>query len=221
MKKYNIGALLTEAKDNKNNGYVSLTKDDIKKYQSVCKECVSDYDKQNKKDRTEYYKQYYNENQEKILTQKKDYHQKNKEMILEKKSEYRNIPENKEHAKEYIKKYIKENREKYYKYRRQNPHIIAWRRLLYRTLYYLRKEKESNTFNELKYTALELKEHIEKLWLDGMSWGNYGKWEIDHIKPLTKWEINSLPCEVNALSNLQPLWKEDNIKKYNNYNEPI
>ena len=44
---------------------------------------------------------------------------------------------------------------------------------------------------------------------------------IDHIKPLTKWEETSLPCEVNALSNLQPLWKEDNIKKYNNYKEPI
>ena len=120
-----------------------------------------------------------------------------------------------------------ENREKYYKYRRQNPHIIAWRRILYRTLEYLNKEKQGKTIDELGYSSLQLKEHIESLWVEGMSWENYGKWEIDHIKPLTKWEETSLPCEVNALSNLQPLWAttreingviyEGNLNKLNFY----
>ena len=32
------------------------TKEGIQKYQPICKECVSYYDKENKKDRTEYYK---------------------------------------------------------------------------------------------------------------------------------------------------------------------
>ena len=94
-----------------------------------------------------------------------------------------------------------------------------WRRILYRTLEYLNKEKQGKTIDELGYSSLQLKEHIESLWIEGMSWENYGEWEIDHIKPLTKWEKTSLPSEVNALSNLQPLWKEDNIKKYNNYKE--
>jgi hypothetical protein len=50
-----------------------------------------------------------------------------------------------------------------------------------------------------------------------MSWGNHGEWEIDHIKPVTAFNINELPSIVNALSNLQPLWKRDNRQKYNNY----
>lgn len=48
-----------------------------------------------------------------------------------------------------------------------------------------------------------------------MSWDNYGEWEIDHIRPLTSFDKFATPSEVNALSNLQPLWKEDNIHKYN------
>lgn len=197
------------------------TKNGIQKYQTVCKECVSEYDKNNKRDRNEYYKSYYEDNKEVILNYKKEYHIKNRDIILEKKRIYRWLSENRERNKNYIKNYKIENKEKYYLYRKRHPHIVAWRRILYRTLEYLNKEKQGKTIDELGYSSLQLKEHIESLWVEGMSWENYGEWEIDHIKPLTKWEETSLPSEVNALSNLQPLWKEDNIKKYNNYKEPI
>lgn len=40
-----------------------------------------------------------------------------------------------------------------------------------------------------------------------MSWDNYGEWHIDHIKPLTKFDKDTPIHIVNALSNLQPLWK--------------
>ena len=195
------------------------TKNGIQKYQTVCKECVSEYDKNNKRNRNEYYKSYYEDNKEVILNYKREYHIKNKETILEKKREYR--------KKEYVilrnKNYFKENFDKVIMaqsvYRKKYPYVVAWRRILYRTLEHLNKEKQGKTIDELGYSSLQLKEHIESLWIEGMSWENYGEWEIDHIKPLTKWEKTSLPCEVNALSNLQPLWKEDNIKKYNNYKE--
>ena len=80
-------------------------------------------------------------------------------------------------------------------------------------------KKEGRTIDLLGYSAEELKLYIQSLFTEGMTWENYGEWEIDHIKPVSKWEKTSLPSEVNALSNLQPLWKEDNIKKYNNYKE--
>ena len=48
-----------------------------------------------------------------------------------------------------------------------------------------------------------------------MSWDNHGKWHIDHIKPVSKFDKNTLPSIVNALSNLQPLWAIDNIQKGN------
>lgn len=50
---------------------------------------------------------------------------------------------------------------------------------------------------------------------DGMSWDNYGEWHIDHIKPVSKFEKNEKQSVVNSLDNLQPLWKDENLKKYN------
>ena len=61
--------------------------------------------------------------------------------------------------------------------------------------------------------------YIEQLFTDGMNWDNYGKWEIDHIKPVSlcnpydQNDINKTFC----YKNLQPLWKIDNIKKSNKY----
>ena len=68
---------------------------------------------------------------------------------------------------------------------------------------------------EIGYTKGELKTHIESLFQDGMSWENYGEWEIDHIKPVKAfWEEGVVdPKIVNNLSNLQPLWKKENRTK--------
>jgi hypothetical protein len=62
----------------------------------------------------------------------------------------------------------------------------------------------------------ELKAHLEGQFTPGMSWENYGKWEIDHIKPLSSFNLEDpeqlkLACNYN---NLQPLWKADNIRKH-------
>lgn len=148
-----------------------------------CKECVKVIQKKYKeadgfkeKDR-EYQKKRYEEKREEILQDKKDYHIKNKETILEKKKEYRSDPENKERikdylvdyrenhrdeAREYAKKYQVENRDKYYEYRRNNPHCIAWRSVLHSTLKRLGTFKQDHTINMLGYSALDLKCHLEK-----------------------------------------------------------
>lgn len=50
-----------------------------------------------------------------------------------------------------------------------------------------------------------------------MSWYNYGDWEIDHIIPVSSFNLETTPPSVvNSLDNLQPLWKIENIKKSNN-----
>lgn len=61
----------------------------------------------------------------------------------------------------------------------------------------------------------ELKVHLESKFTEGMTWKNYGKWHIDHIKPM-----DSATCEEDLYklchyTNLQPLWAIDNIKKSN------
>ena len=197
------------------------TKGGIQKYQTICKKCANEKATEiragegYKEKVAQYDKTYYELNREKVLERKREYHVENREIILDKKKKYRSIPEIKEKNRLYIKKYKVENRDKYYAYRRKYPHIIAWRRILYRTLYYLGTEKEGNTQSMLGYSAVQLKHNIEKQFKEGMSWENYGEWEIDHKLPLTSFNKSSIPSVVNALSNLQPLWKEDNMKKYN------
>lgn len=196
-------------------------KDGTQRYQPICKECFNKNDMvrrltdQYKEYKKEYGYYYHIRNKNKILEYKKEYHKKNKKEILKKKKEYRNKPENKERSINYIKNYIINNREKYYEYRRRNPHIISWRNILYRTLKYLGTEKEGDTKNMLGYSAIQLKHRIEKQFVKGMSWDNYGEWEIDHIKPLTSFNMGDDVSIINSLDNLQPLWKKDNISKYN------
>ena len=72
-----------------------------------------------------------------------------------------------------------------------------------------------------KYTYLELLDCnllefelylLDKL-TDGMTFDNYGEWEIDHIKPISLFNLhndNEL-FECCNFNNLQPLWKIDNI----------
>lgn len=71
----------------------------------------------------------------------------------------------------------------------------------------------------LGYTLEEFKSHIESLFASGMTWENHGEWEIDHIKPVVQFYREGVvdPKVVNALSNLQPLWKIDNRKKSSKY----
>ena len=59
---------------------------------------------------------------------------------------------------------------------------------------------------------------IDKL-KDEMTFNNYVEWEIDHIKPISLFNLenNDELLECCNYKNLQPLWKKDNIKKSNNY----
>lgn len=74
-------------------------------------------------------------------------------------------------------------------------------------------KKNTKTEQLLGCSFNEFKNHIEKQFLDGMSWDNRGQWHIDHITPMriakTKEEIVAL----NHYTNLRPLWASDNLTK--------
>ena len=84
----------------------------------------------------------------------------------------------------------------------------------------LNKNKKS-TFDILGYSVDDLKNHLESKFQPGMTWENYGKWEIDHVTPDSWFVYNSTEDEGFknswALENLQPLWKSDNASKGNRY----
>jgi hypothetical protein len=47
-----------------------------------------------------------------------------------------------------------------------------------------------------------------------MTWENKGRggWHIDHIRPVSDFPLDASPSEVNALSNLRPLWEAENLR---------
>ena len=112
--------------------------------------------------------------------------------------------------------YTKNNKEKvneqqrnYYhnKFKHTNKHQFIWRSMLSSTLRRFGKKKEGYTIDLLGYSAKELKEHIETLFLPTMTWDNHGtEWHIDHIKPVSSFDKNTDVKIVCSLSNLQPLF---------------
>jgi hypothetical protein len=121
------------------------------------------------------------------------------------------------------KKWIDNNRDNILKYKKnyynlhkeKNNHIIAWRTILRNTLNRVGSKKENETNKLLGYSSIQLKEHIEKQFVDGMCWENWGKWHIDHIKPVSSFDKSEKMSIINSLDNLQPLWAADNLKKSN------
>ena len=61
----------------------------------------------------------------------------------------------------------------------------------------------------------ELKAHIEKQFVDGMTWDNRHLWHVDHICPLAYFDLRQMQQQKSAMhfTNLQPLWKGDNHRK--------
>ncbi|MGC1550833.1 MAG: hypothetical protein WA777_20110 [Rhodanobacter sp.] len=67
------------------------------------------------------------------------------------------------------------------------------------------------------FTIAQFVEHFEQLFTDGMSWNafSHGEIHIDHIRPQALFDMNNVDQvrECWALSNLQPLWAVDNLRK--------
>ncbi len=83
------------------------------------------------------------------------------------------------------------------------------------------KSKSDSTLKLLGCTLEYLKQHLESLFTEGMTWDNYGKikgvvcWEIDHILPCTSFDLNKDKEQQKCFNytNLQPLWAKDNRSK--------
>jgi hypothetical protein len=77
--------------------------------------------------------------------------------------------------------------------------------------------KSSSAVKDMGCTLEFLKTYLECKFLEGMTWENYGKWHVDHIKPISMFELSNVDEVKKAChySNLQPLWAKDNFIKSN------
>lgn len=191
--------------------YKSYKKDYDAKYRKT-EEGVSK-EKRNQERRNELYKTDEDYRQKQLSRGLKH---RSKEGAKEKqKIRQQNIP-NEIRAK-HNREYRQRNKDKFNRYTRsyikKNKHVFAWRQMLADTHRRMGTTKENYTVEELGYSALDLKNHLQSLFVDGMSWYNHGEWHIDHKKPVSKFSKETKPSIVNSLSNLQPLWAFDNLSK--------
>ncbi len=78
-------------------------------------------------------------------------------------------------------------------------------------------KKMQSYIKALGCTATEFREHIERLFVLGMNWSNYGPkgWHIDHIVACAKFDLNDPVQQARCFhfTNMQPLWWYDNLAK--------
>lgn len=116
-----------------------------------------------------------------------------------------------EDGRKYLREWFKEKSKKDVGFR-ISKHFTS---LMHRALGKAKAGRSWRTF--VDYTLEELMAHLERQFRPGMTWENKGDWHIDHIKPRSSFSYSS-PDEQEfkscwALSNLQPLWAIDNIRK--------
>lgn len=178
---------------------------DTGKHRKQCKTCRSKARKSHYENNKEHdlkrCKSYYKANKKKYSDWSKQYYLENKEAFANRSKKW--VECNPEKAKINSKKSSTKFRStKYGKFRE-----------FIRSS--LRRKGESFGVKHLPYTVEQFVARIEFNFKEGMSWDNYGEWEIDHTKPVKRFyeqgKLNG--ALVNSLCNLKPLWKSDNRRK--------
>lgn len=174
------------------------------KISTYCKKCTilksADNQKINSESRKNYLRKYSINNKERLLKNKRVYREQNKEFL-----------------KEYMKNYQVA--------RRANDKLIRVKHNVRNRLWHAFKSRNWKKDGSVKLLGADYEvvtDHLESLFLENMSWDNYGRcvdgncnnyWHIDHKIPLntatTQEELETL-CHY---TNLQPLWAIDNLSK--------
>lgn len=165
---------------------------------------------------------YYKTNREQLLITKKEKYKLNKDLYLSRNNEWRKNNKDK-YLESKRKEYLK-NKEKYSEYHKvylnkklKEDSYFKFKHLLRSRLRIAIKNKYKNgsAVKDLGCSGEEAYKYIESLFKEGMNWSNYGKWHIDHIKPLSSFDLENREQFLQAVNykNLQPLWAIDNLKK--------
>ena len=75
--------------------------------------------------------------------------------------------------------------------------------------------KSGSTVELLGCSIEQFKQYLESKFEPGMTWQESGKWHIDHIRPVTAFDLSDPAQQRDCChyTNLQPMWAIDNIKK--------
>jgi hypothetical protein len=133
--------------------------------------------------------------------QKKKYSENNRERLSEYQRNYREL------NPDYNSSYQKKRRSSDLNYRLMGNMRARICNIL--------NNKTTNTFECIGLDIEEFKNYIQSKFVEGMSWENYGEWQIDHVYPISSGKNEFEICQLNHYTNLRPLWKHENLVKSN------
>jgi hypothetical protein len=165
---------------------------------------------------------YYNLNKADILNKRKEYAKNNKQILKIKSKKYYELHKD-EIAAEGVE-YYKKNRSRIiarsikYEKNRMDTDInfrLKKRMKARLKLALICNYKAGMAVKMLGCSIENFRQYLEKKFLEGMSWENYGKWHIDHIIPCSFFDLTKPENQEKCFhyTNQQPLWAIDNLKK--------
>lgn len=170
------------------------------------------------------------ESREASRLKSKRYHQENREQVLAKMRERnkRYYEANKDRIKVSVLAYQRANGDARNTYKAKwsserakiDPEfamLLVMRKFVARMMERIasKRQQSERTTEILGYTPAEFVAHMEPLFKPGMTWNNHGEWHVDHIRPLSTFDLTNPEQRrlANSLQNLQPLWADENLKK--------
>jgi len=170
-----------------------------------CRMCQKIYSKKyritNKEKIREYNQKWNNDNQNYYLEYFKNYSHVNYEKEKNRKNDWRkNNPE---------------YHNQYQKIRKKNDVLFNLICSMRNQVNRISKSNSLRTFDIVGCSPYDLKEHLERQFVSGMTWENRNEWHIDHIIPLSSAKTEEELYKLCHYTNLQPLWAEENMKKSN------
>lgn len=117
---------------------------------------------------------------------------------------------------EYRKAHNKRSEKRRKERRNTDPIYAMKKRVSTRIRNYMARcgyEKKTRTHEILGIDWPGFKEHIERQFINGMTWENRDRWHIDHIIPMDSADCEADVIRLNHYTNLQPLWAKDNLSK--------
>jgi hypothetical protein len=212
---------------------VSKLLSDFRGQRSTCKQCdyhvnraykqrnqlaVSEYNR-------EYLREYCRENREKLTAQGREWRKKNIESFRAQCSKY--YQENRDRILANVKQRAQKNKEarsvyvrEWMRLRRQDDPVFRMIcALRHRVNMSLQGQDRSSTMDLVGIDIKGLRAYLQSLFLEGMSWKNYGEWHVDHIVSIKHFKDNydmsdpAIQRRCFHYTNLQPLWAIDNMSK--------
>lgn len=199
---------------------------DVGKYRKTCQDCRNTHRRSKRAENSDHArkvaKDWYANNKEKVCNQRKEYYKSNKDKILRVRSVYVHNNLDKVSAtnktwRDKNKDYLREYMAKYVAYRSENDLEFKIKTRIRQRLgkAIKRNYKSSSAIILLGCSISYFKRYLESKFQDNMTWENYGDWHMDHIIPLSKFDLTNNEHLLKAChyTNLQPLWAKDNISK--------